>query len=1117
MTPGPVESARRVHRDHVRGAGHAPAVLLGAQPYGVLPVTDLRAWEPRRHEITAVLLPLVRRTLVRWVARSRTLPQVRPGHDISDDGLLDLMGTSPLSQSVRARPAVDGPQVAALAAATGADAGRLQAERKLAHAVLAQYSVGAATRRLAPALHDQSRSVALPLVSERDAEVIAAILADQEPQVDSVLQALLDIAWDEAKDAVRRAAPAEYVPPLIDLVTISRDLIEIVRQAGDGVAQVEPARLHEAAAQIRSAVLFDGQPSEPLSLAAVEPIAETRTSLAQVALDLGDTPQARWVGQEAIAGLLTAFAARVEVAAAMSALGAAPLEERRTAVASALDVASHRVDAWATALAASRTTTGTAESTVGAFGYVEDLDLAAPARTPQGWIHAPSTSHATTAGVLASAHRSRIGAKDGQEPFAIDLSSRRGPELRRVLEGVAAGQTIGALLGYQVERGLTGSAARFQLSLREIAPLETDELDNDLAEADRSARVAAANVVDGVALLRDFPVQHGLPGLRGRLGETPKNAYVDQWAPVTDVEWSAVVAAVNGAAATLDAVADALLSEAVLQYATGNPARAAAALDAMSSGGGVDPDLAVLATRQTGRALTHAVMAVLPEDATGWSTTRPRAIADPRLEAWAARRLGDPSLIVVSDGPGGRLTLDAAGIAALDLVLVDDVPALARLLRSALPAFDSLAETRGGDWPVDAVPVVAAATLAGTLRRLVSGAAPLEPSDLTRSGVAPQRALDPDELLGRCDALVAALDAVLAAGQAAVAAIPDTLAVEEDQVAAVTDAVAGLAAFGIPLVPDPAIPADVAWAWAAWQDAVARRRRATSLLAAVREPRGTPRSATEVLDAATAVMGAVLGEGFRPLPVLRPVGATDDFVQALTSPAFAAPPAAAVHAFVRDHATVRAGMGRLAEARLIGRALGRPPALTVVQLTERDGAGPAAGTDRWLAGPLPDDQPWPQHSATHVVAELAGGPGAYAGGLAGFSFDGWAEQLPFQPDPRAFDPAAADNPLRAARATTGLAVQADQSSARAPQVILSAVSPDGRRWTTDSVVETVLAAVDLARARLVTLEKVPGDAAVLPAIYVASPWLQARKGLQFTDVARIAWASVPYRFTSEVP
>jgi hypothetical protein len=78
------------------------------------------------------------------------------------------------------------------------------------------------------------------------------------------------------------------------------------------------------------------------------------------------------------------------------------------------------------------------------------------------------------------------------------------------------------------------------------------------------------------------------------------------------------------------------------------------------------------------------------------------------------------------------------------------------------------------------------------------------------------------------------------------------------------------------------------------------------------------------------------------------------------------------------------------------------------------------------------------------------------------------------------------------------------------------VSPDGKRWTTDSVVQAVLSAIDLAKARLVTFEHVPGDAAILPAIYVASPWLQPRKGFAFGELAAVDWGRVGYRFLSEV-
>ena len=1124
MTPGSVESARRVHRDHVRAAGHAPTLRIGAQPYGVLTVSDLDSWKPRSGEITAKLAPLVARTLSRWVRRSATIAHIGPNDDVSDEALIEILGTSPVSTGVRLRPVVDGAVAVPFGGATGAKPEAVLAESKLGKALLAQYSVAVAMGVEPPSLHEESRTIALPWVSPRDAEVIAEILAEGHPKVDSALQALLIVAWDRAKVAGRQATPDTYVGPLLDFLELAPEVSDMVRLAvTPGTAAPESDRVFEAANQLRAVVHFDGQPTEQLSLASIEPIAEARTSLAQVALDLGDTAEARWVGQNALAGVLDAFAVRGEVAKAMRDLGAVPIDERRIAVASALDVASHRVDAWASAIAASRAPKAASAATIGAFGYVENIQLGPAAGGPEGWLQAPSSSQATTAGILASAHLTKIGAKAGTEPFAIELSSRRGAELRRVLEGIHAGQSIGALLGYQIERGLTGSAARFQLSLRELAPLNTDELNNDLAEADRTTKVAAADVVDGVALLRAYPID-GLdvaaPLLRATLAQQPDNAFITRWDPVSDAEWAVVANALRGAAATLDAVADALLSESVLQYVGGNASRASAAMDAMSTGGAVDPDLGVLGVRQAGRNLGHAMFAAIPEGATGWSTTRPRAIADPRLEAWAARRLGDPALIVVADAGGPIRTLAESDFAALDLVFADSVSALDRDLRTTIPdlADAPLAETRANGWPAGSISILEAATLAGTLRTMVAGCAPLAADGLVRSGVTPQRQVDVNDLLGRCDALLDALADVLSAGSAVISAIdPDSHAIAQSKVQAVSDAVAGLAAFGVPLVPDAKVPTNAGWAWGAWQAAAAREKHARDILAEVREPHVPPRTDVEFVDAATRVAEGILGDGFRLLPLLAPTGAADDFVEALSSPLFAQPATAAVNAFVRDHATVRPGVGRLAEAQLIGKALGNSTELTVVQLTERDGANAAPGTARWLAGPLPDDVPWPSYAATHLVVELTAAVQEYAGNFAGISFDGWTETLPFQPDPRAFDPRAdATNPLRAHRATTGLAVQARQASARAPQVVISAVSADGSRWTTDSVVRVVLAAVDLAKARLVTLEKVPGDAAILPAAYVASPWLQPRKGLSFGDLSTVSWDQVKYPFLSEM-
>jgi hypothetical protein len=150
-------------------------------------------------------------------------------------------------------------------------------------------------------------------------------------------------------------------------------------------------------------------------------------------------------------------------------------------------------------------------------------------------------------------------------------------------------------------------------------------------------------------------------------------------------------------------------------------------------------------------------------------------------------------------------------------------------------------------------------------------------------------------------------------------------------------------------------------------------------------PHDPPRTPAEFIEAATPVAGGNLGDGFLLLPLLVPAPDADDFIEALNTPLFAQPALSKINAFIRDHATVRAGVGRLAEAQLIGKAIGHPTALTVVQLTEREGGTGAPGTDRWLAGPLPDDAPWPPHSAMHLVVEFLGAADAYTGPRQSFA------------------------------------------------------------------------------------------------------------------------------------
>ena len=69
-------------------------------------------------------------------------------------------------------------------------------------------------------------------------------------------------------------------------------------------------------------------------------------------------------------------------------------------------------------------------------------------------------------------------------------------------------------------------------------------------------------------------------------------------------------------------------------------------------------------------------------------------------------------------------------------------------------------------------------------------------------------------------------------------------------------------------------------------------------------------------------------------------------------------------------------------------------------------------------------------------------------------------------------------------ATTAAAVNAHAPSARPPQTVLLAITPDGKPWTIDKLVAVVEDTFRLAQERAVTLERVPLAPRIVPALYV---------------------------------
>jgi hypothetical protein len=168
---------------------------------------------------------------------------------------------------------------------------------------------------------------------------------------------------------------------------------------------------------------------------------------------------------------------------------------------------------------------------IGAYGWLEDVrpkaaatepvtldpelaaifqraDDAPLARDPAnaGHIHAPSLDHAVTAAILRSGHLAN--ATPGN-PGALDgnLSSARVRTAMTVVEGIRNGQSLGALLGYRLERSLhdradlfldrliVGLRRRFPLAGNRQASTSTDDPDVPVSA------VEARNVVDGLALV----------------------------------------------------------------------------------------------------------------------------------------------------------------------------------------------------------------------------------------------------------------------------------------------------------------------------------------------------------------------------------------------------------------------------------------------------------------------------------------------------------------------------------------------------------------------------------------------------------------------------------------
>lgn len=293
---------------------------------------------------------------------------------------------------------------------------------------------------------------------------------------------------------------------------------------------------------------------------------------------------------------------------------------------------------------------------VGAYGWLEEVkpefknlqpqqlngDLAEIFNKPEeptlvkdstnyGYIHAPSLNHAVTAAVLRNANKS-YATDEEAETFAVNLSSERVRRALALLEGIRNGQSLAALLGYELERGLHDRYNESEMlfldglifDLRMAFPLVVNRLANTRDQDGSIQSIEARNVVNGLSLIdhvktsgnRNYPF--GRTDLPAAESQAQANAVSDEVERLLDIH---------------DALADLAMAEGVHQVGLGNYDRAAATLDAFGKATfPVEPE--VVQTPRSGVTLTHRVGIHLETGLISAPTDNPRVRTEPALNKW---------------------------------------------------------------------------------------------------------------------------------------------------------------------------------------------------------------------------------------------------------------------------------------------------------------------------------------------------------------------------------------------------------------------------------------------------------------------------------------------------
>lgn len=716
FAPSDVSSVRLFLNEFVHGRGLIPAIRVGSEPYGIVVTSSFDDWEWSDFERgqdgsfwdrLLAQLGLLRKD---WIKSSLQVRFVgnRDVHGNPLDPfetLLNIIGLQASSVEYWSRTGVPDSYITALAAYRGNDPDLVNnwvanaKNTRILDLVNAHLRVGSDARLKSVLFLDEADRVTPPVVDGDPAIPLSETELIRPYNGISGNNYLYWLATASTSDLqAERFVGADgklvNAPPALLYKMLRVSALAELYTASRGLAERIRPDLFVGAPELGDTPNIQQQVLMPGHYAAID---AGKIGVAAQSMATGDYLLGHARASTAVIQKPPEAAPLAALTDALRVLANVPTARLERLLAEHVDIVSYRLDAWLTAafarrLAIQRIHRRAASGTyIGAYGWVEDVSPAtdrqfvATTAIPEelrssvdgrvvsyanngGFVQAPSLPHAVTAAVLRNAYLTHTEPSRADR-MSVNLSSARVRTALRYVEGLKNGQELGALLGYQLERGLHEGHPGVELDqfiyvLRERFPLISKKL-TPTQDGVSAEVIEARNVVNGYDLLdatknKTYPYDiAGLPRISGT--------------PAESSQATAISKEIDALRDAMDAVADLLLSESVHQVVQGNYARARGAIQALTDGE-LAPLPDVVQTPRSGKSLTHRVAVVFDPAATGgWSTTlTPRANASAMVNHWLRSVLPAPSEIEyrvqLGTGPAEFINLTPLGLEPIDVV-----------------------------------------------------------------------------------------------------------------------------------------------------------------------------------------------------------------------------------------------------------------------------------------------------------------------------------------------------------------------------------------------------------------------------------------------------------------